>query len=58
MLDLRFRGVHMAHNRWVAGIVIDKKRVSLGGYETQEEAAKAYDEARIYQARSVPVTTI
>lgn len=48
----------MAHNRWVAGIVIDKKRVSLGGYETQEEAAKAYDEARIYQARSVPVTTI
>ena len=39
-------GVHRESptHRWRASISIDGKRISLGRYETEEDAARAYDE--------------
>ena len=39
-----FRGVHYSKKKkkWVACIVIDKKRIYLGSYAEQKDAAKAY----------------
>jgi hypothetical protein len=40
----RFKGVALSHpNRWVASIWIGDKRVNLGSYEKEEDAAKAYN---------------
>lgn len=49
-----YRGVHIdmrnRYKKWYATITFDKKTRSLGGYETPEEAAHAYDQAamRLY----------
>lgn len=44
-----FKGVHFFKSKyplqkpWVAEIVVDRKRISLGYFKTKEEAARAYD---------------
>lgn len=47
----RFKGVCLVPNhtkrKWSAYITLNKKRKSLGYYETEEEAAAAYDAAAI-----------
>ena len=47
----RFRGVswEKARCKWVAYINKDKKRISLGRYSTEEDAARAYDVAALDQ---------
>ncbi|KUO73451.1 MAG: hypothetical protein APF81_19775 [Desulfosporosinus sp. BRH_c37] len=43
----RFRGVtyRKKSNRWVARITIDGQRLALGYFVTEEDAARAYNEA-------------
>lgn len=46
----KFKGIVKRPNRnkpWHARIKVNKKEISLGYYVTQEEAAKAYDQAAI-----------
>lgn len=47
----RFRGVSWdaARGKWTAGIGIDGKRVGLGRFETEEDAARIYDAAAARQ---------
>lgn len=44
-----FKGVwfykYSKRKQWYAGIQVNNKKISLGYYETKEEAAKAYDNA-------------
>ena len=51
--DLRLKGVSFKTNiaKYVAQIWTGKNTQSLGSYPTQAEAARAYDEACIFQAR-------
>lgn len=42
----RFKGVHLLPNgRWVARIGVGYRRIALGVYATEEDAAAAYDQA-------------
>lgn len=41
----RYKGVAPSGPRWTARITVDGKQVRLGGYATDEQAARAYDEA-------------
>lgn len=41
----KYKGVFPAKNKWVALIAIDKKYTRLGLFNTQEQAAIAYNEA-------------
>lgn len=45
----RFHGVyqHPGRSRWYAKILVDRRTVSLGGYETEIQAAMAYNDAVI-----------
>lgn len=45
----KYRGVHWCktNKRWFAAIKVNKKRISLGGYSSEDEAAKAYNEAAL-----------
>jgi AP2-like factor (euAP2 lineage) len=42
-----FRGVSFSRStsKWRAGIEVDGKSINLGSYDTEEEAARAYNEA-------------
>ncbi len=40
----KFRGVSMKGKSWQAIIMIDRNKKYIGNFETEEEAAKAYDE--------------
>lgn len=40
-----FIGVHRAGDKWISRTTVNGKRVSLGTYATQEDAALAYDRA-------------
>lgn len=43
-----YKGVHLTKNSgWAAKIYLDSKRIFLGYYKTQEEAALAYNKAAI-----------
>lgn len=39
----RYKGVHMVKDRWRATIQFNKKQVSLGYYDSELDAAKAYN---------------
>ncbi|MBW3569683.1 MAG: HNH endonuclease [Gemmatimonadetes bacterium] len=42
-----YKGVQVSRGRWRARIVVDGRQVSLGSFETQEAAARAYDAAAL-----------
>jgi hypothetical protein len=39
---------HKDSGRWRARVTVEGKRISLGGYETEIEAAQAYDKMMLY----------
>ena len=41
----KFKGVNFDHGRWRARIGINKKRIQLGYFSSETEAARKYDEA-------------
>jgi len=45
----KYKGVSFVkkRNKWVSGLVVDKKHIFLGSFINEIEAAKAYDEASI-----------
>jgi hypothetical protein len=43
--ESKFKGVHRNRTRWVACICVDKKRIILGRFSTEQQAARAYDNA-------------
>lgn len=45
----KYKGVSWSteRNRWQAGIKVDRKRISLGRFLKEEDAARAYDEAAL-----------
>lgn len=43
----KYCGVNIHHNTWIARIIINNKRIHLGTFTTEEDAAKAKDIAEI-----------
>lgn len=43
----RHKGVSLLKGRWVSYISFNKKRIHLGSFNTEEEAAKAYNDAAV-----------
>jgi hypothetical protein len=41
----KYKGTQQIRDRWFARIIVNHRTIGLGGYETEEEAAKAYDSA-------------
>lgn len=54
----RYRGVswHKSWKRWIVRIVVGKERLPLGGFTSQEEAARAFDRAVIKHRDSLAFT--
>ena len=52
----RFRGVTRRKNgKWVARLTINGKRESLGYYDSEEDAARAFNEAYVkYKGKEAP----
>lgn len=43
----KYKGVHYDRNKWRADIQKDKKRIRIGRYDSEIEAARAYDQKAI-----------
>lgn len=51
----RFRGVTRKSGKWVARITINGKRESLGYFDSEEDAARAFNEAYVkYKGKEAP----
>ncbi len=44
--ERKYKGVHFykSRNKWQAGIMLNRKQIHIGYYDTAEAAARAYDE--------------
>lgn len=42
-----YKGVYKSRKRWRASIMINGKKINLGSFDSQEDAAKEYDRAAI-----------
>lgn len=42
-----YKGVHKRKNRWLVQIQVDGRKIYIGSYKSELEAAKAYDNAAI-----------